>query len=60
MPAWRGQGEMCLCIAIIIVIIIIYEVSMYNMEAKGTTSDTDSNIIYGCISKVTITESNKT
>ena len=29
-------------------------------EAKGSTSDPDSNIIYGSISKVTFTESNKT
>jgi len=29
-------------------------------EAKGSTSDPDSNIIYGSNSKVTVTKSNKT
>ena len=29
------------------------------MEAKGSTSDSDSNIIYGNKPKVTITKSNK-
>jgi len=35
----------------------------YNMcyvEAKGSTSDPDSNIIYGSNSKATVTKSNKT
>ena len=31
-----------------------------NVEAKGSTTDPDSNIIYGSNSKVTITESNET
>ena len=35
------------------------EVCAY-VEAKGSTSDPDSNIIYGSNSKVTITKSNKT
>ena len=33
---------------------------MCYVEAKGSTSDPDSNIIYGSNSKVTITKSNKT
>ena len=33
---------------------------MCYVEAKGSTSDRDSNIIYGSNSKVTITKSNKT
>jgi len=33
---------------------------MCNVEAKGSTNDPDSNIIYGSDSKVTITKSNKT
>ena len=32
---------------------------MCYMEAKGSTIDPDSNIIYGSNSKVTITESKK-
>jgi len=32
---------------------------MCYVEAKGSTSDPDSNIIYGGNSKVTITKSNK-
>ena len=31
-----------------------------NVEAKGSTSDPDTNIIYGSNSKVTITKSNNT
>ena len=33
---------------------------MFYVEAKGSTSGPDSNIIYGSNSKVTITKSNKT
>jgi len=33
---------------------------MYYVEAKGSASDPDSNIIYGSNSKVIITESNMT
>ena len=33
---------------------------MCHVEAKGSTSDPDSNIIYGSNPKVTITKSNKT
>ena len=33
---------------------------MCHVEAKGSTSDPDSSIIYGSNSKVTITKSNKT
>ena len=33
---------------------------MCYVEAKGSTSDPDSNIIYGDNSKVTVTKSNKT
>jgi len=36
------------------------ELNMCYVEAKGTTSDPDSNIVYGNNSKVTITKSNKT
>ena len=35
------------------------EWNMCYVEAKGSTSDPDSNIIYGSNSKVTITKSNK-
>jgi len=31
---------------------------MFYVEAKGNTSDPDSNIIYGSNSKITITKSN--
>ena len=34
--------------------------SMCCVEAKGSTSDPDSNTIYGSNPKVTITKSNKT
>jgi len=33
---------------------------MFYVETKGSTSDPDSNVIHGTISKVTITKSNKT
>ena len=33
---------------------------MCRVEAKGSTSDPDSNIVYGGNYKVTITESNNT
>ena len=33
---------------------------MYYVEAKGSTSDSDSNIVYGSNSEVTITKSDKT
>ena len=33
---------------------------MFYVEAKGSTIDPDSNIIYRSNSKLTITESNKT
>ena len=33
---------------------------MCHVEAKGSTSDPNSSIIYGSNSKVTITKSNKT
>ena len=33
--------------------------NMCYVEAKGSTSDSDSNVIYGSNSKVTITKSNK-
>ena len=33
---------------------------MCYVDAKGSTSDPDSNIIYGSNSNVTITQSNKT
>ena len=33
---------------------------MFYVEAKGSTSDPDSNIIYGSKPKVTTTKSNKT
>ena len=33
---------------------------MCHVEAEGSTSDPDSNIIYGSNSKVTIMNSNKT
>jgi len=36
------------------------EWNMCYVETKGSTSDPDSNIIYGSNSKVTITKSNKT
>jgi len=36
------------------------ESNMCYVEAKGSTSDPDRNIIYGSNSKVTITKSNKT
>jgi len=38
-----------------IIIIIIIIIIMFYVEAKGSTSDPDSNIIYGGNSKVTIT-----
>ena len=53
-------------IIIIIIIIIIKQVprtserNMCPVEAKGSTSDPDSNIFYGSNSKVTITKPNKT
>ena len=34
--------------------------NMCYVETKGSTTDPDSNIIYGSNSKVTITKSNKT
>jgi len=36
------------------------KLNMCYVEAKGSTNDPDSNIIYGSNSKVTATESNKT
>jgi len=36
------------------------EWNMCYVEAKGSTSNPDNNIIYGSNSKVTTTESNKT
>jgi len=53
-------------IIIIITIIIIIQVprtgewNMWHVEAKGSTSDPDSNTIYGSHSKVTITKSTNT
>ena len=44
---------MMMIMIIIIIIIISY------LEAKGSISDPDSNIIYRSNSKVTITKSNK-
>ena len=56
--SWELRNSMMM-----MMMIIIPRTGEWNMcyvEAKGSTSDPDSNIIYGINSKVTITKSNNT
>ena len=51
---------MMMMMMMMMMMIIIIIINMCYVEAEGSASDRDSNIIYGINSKVTITKSNKT